>query len=64
MAKIIEAAPPRRVRCRECQALIEYLPEDVRTHTTPYTFFHDSQTWRYVPCPRPRCPGRGIISIA
>jgi hypothetical protein len=48
------------VRCNECRALIEYLPEEVKTHR--YTTMGASGCDTYVKCPRDGCPGRGVIT--
>lgn len=58
MPKIVRGPQPRLVLCEECQALIEYLPEEVQTE-------HRGSGSRYlvrcVKCPRRRCPGEGIV---
>lgn len=60
MAKIVEPPPPRRVPCDECRAVIEYLPEEVRTG---YASAQGERiTVQFIACPRPGCPGQGVIS--
>jgi len=54
MAKIVEDAVPKQVRCESCDALIEYLPEDVQ-----HMDLGDNCWSSSVKCPRPRCPGVG-----
>lgn len=46
MARIVKPPKPKRVKCDECGATIEYLPEEVEERT--YTCMGD--------------PGRGIIT--
>ncbi len=60
MAKIISPPVPRNVRCDQCRATIEYLPEDVEEHHgTDYSGGSDG--WKRVKCPRPGCPGHGYV---
>jgi len=60
MATIVEGPQPRRVACRDCKAVIEYLPEEVERH--------DGRDWtggpagyERVKCPRQGCPGHGYV---
>lgn len=39
----------KRVTCRQCSSILEYLPADVQTRTV--SSFGDSCTVSYVPCP-------------
>jgi hypothetical protein len=58
--KIVKPPRPRRVKCNECRATIEYLPEDVSEyHGTDYGGGPDG--YRRVKCPRVRCKGYGYI---
>lgn len=60
MAKIVEPPTGKRVKCRDCSATIEYLPEEVeRRDGTDYSGGADG--WERVKCPRPNCPGHGYI---
>lgn len=59
MAKIVKGPKPKRVKCQECKATIEYLPEEVKTRS--YTCMGEPSGDTYVKCPRPGCPGDGII---
>lgn len=60
MAKIVGGPKPKRVKCDACFATIEYLPEEVvEYHGTDYGGGPDG--WKRVKCPRPGCPGNGII---
>ena len=60
MAKIVKAPKPKRVKCDECRATIEYLPEEVqRRDGTDYGGGPDG--WERVKCPRGTCPGYGYI---
>lgn len=60
MAKIAEPPKPKRVKCNACFAVIEYLPEEVRTRNN--TVMGDPSQDTYVKCPREKCPDDGIIS--
>jgi hypothetical protein len=60
VAKIVEPAKPKRVTCKECSAVIEYLPEEVETHSGTYMCEPSGES--FVKCPREGCPGRGVIS--
>jgi hypothetical protein len=60
MAKIVEGPKPKRVKCRDCRATIEYLPEEVQEyHGRDYGGGPDG--YKRVKCPRPGCPGHGYI---
>ena len=60
MAKIVKPPKPKRVTCKECKAVMEYLPEEVEErHGTDYGGGPDG--WERVKCPRPGCPGYGYI---
>lgn len=60
MAKLVKPPKPRRVKCDECKATIEYLPEEVEEYSgTDYGGGPDG--YRGVKCPRVGCPGHGII---
>lgn len=52
MAKIVEPPKPRRCVCTDCEAVIEFLPEEV---------VYDSEMPPYLKCPRPGCTGRGAL---
>ena len=64
MARIVIEPKPKRIKCNECAAVIEYLPEDVvEKHGSMFDY---DWTTIYVPCPRETgkgtlCKGRGII---
>lgn len=58
--RIVEPPTGRRVKCRACGAVIEYMPEHVQRHDgTDYTGGADG--YERVKCPRPKCPGYGYI---
>ncbi len=58
MARIVEPPTGRRVKCRDCGATIEYMPEEVeRRDGVDY----DSAGYERVKCPRRGCPGHGYI---
>lgn len=60
MATIVEGPKPKRVKCKACEAIIEYLPEEVRQRD--YVDIDGSSGGQqFIPCPRPGCPGEGII---
>lgn len=60
MAKIVEDPKPRRVKCDECRATIEYMPEEVQErHGRDISGGPDG--WKRVKCPRTGCPGHGYI---
>lgn len=60
MAKIVDGPRPKRVACHACSATIEYLPEEVETvRHRDYT--GDLTVTEQVKCPRPGCPGHGVI---
>lgn len=59
MARIVEEPKHKRVSCTACQAVIEYLPEDVKTKT--WTSMGEASGEDHVKCPRLSCPGFGII---
>ncbi len=60
MARIVKPPKTKRVTCDKCFAVIEYLPEEVKTRR--YTCMGDSSEDTYVKCPREGCPDDGIIS--
>ena len=61
MAKIVSEPKPKRVECLDCEATIEYLPEEVE-HLPGGTVMGDWEPGRSrVKCPRPGCPGYGVI---
>jgi hypothetical protein len=46
VAKIVKPPKPRRIECDECQATIEYLPEEVKErHGTDYGGGPDGARW-------------------
>lgn len=55
MARIVEGPKPKRVKCKDCEAVIEYLPEEVLT-----SYWEDGGR-EYIKCPREKCPGDGVI---
>ena len=60
MARIVEPPKPKRVTCKDCGAVMEYLPEEVEEHHgTDYSGGLD--VWKRVKCPRVGCPGHGYI---
>lgn len=60
MAKIVEGPKPKRVKCEECRATIEYLPEEIEErHGTDYGGGPDG--WKRVKCPRKKCSGYGYV---
>lgn len=64
MPKIVVPPKPRRVKCNECKAVIEYFPEEIKERRwTDYGGGSNYET--YIPCPRigtkKKCPGEGII---
>ena len=60
MAKIVEPAKGKRVKCRDCGATIEYMPEEVEAvHGRDMSGGPDG--YERVKCPRPKCPGHGYI---
>ena len=50
MAKIVEGPKPRHVSCETCEAVIEYLPEEVETRNGQ--FMGETDGWKRVKCPR------------
>jgi hypothetical protein len=60
MPKIIEPPKPKRATCKACSAVIEYLPEDVKTETWYSMGEYDSTTYS-VKCPREKCPGTARV---
>jgi hypothetical protein len=52
MAHILSEPEYKKIKCNACAAIIAYLPEDYDGGTSGKEF---------VPCPRPKCPGEGII---
>lgn len=61
MAEIIKPPKKKRVRCRECKAVIEYLPEEIERHDgRDYSGGPDG--YERVKCPRPGCSGHGYVS--
>ena len=58
MAEIVEPPKKKRVPCRACEAVIAYLPEEV-DEVRPTG--EDATYTDRVKCPRPGCPGWGII---
>ena len=62
MATIVEGPKPKRVTCRDCSAVMEYLPEEVQEHHgTDYSGGPDG--YKRVKCPRPGCAGHGYIEV-
>jgi len=60
MAKIVEGPKPKRVTCRDCEAVIEYLPEEVERYSgRDYSGGPDG--YERVKCPRTGCPGYGYV---
>jgi hypothetical protein len=60
VAVILEQPELKRVKCRDCKAVIGYLPEEVQSyHGTDYSGGPDG--YERVKCPRPGCPGHGYI---
>lgn len=65
MPRIVKAPKPKRVKCDECGAIIEYFPEDPKERT--WTDYGGGSNYeKYIPCPRigkgkKKCPGEGII---
>lgn len=60
MAKIVEPPTGKRVKCRDCGATIEYMPEEVQEHHgTDYN--GGPVGYERVKCPRSGCPGHGYI---
>lgn len=60
MARIVEPPTGKRVKCADCGATIEYLPEEVEEYSgTDYSGGPDG--WKRVKCPRPGCPGHGYV---
>lgn len=60
MAEIVEGPKPRRVTCGSCEAVVEYLPEEVERHDgVDYSGGPDG--WERVKCPRAGCPGHGYV---
>lgn len=60
MAKIVKPPKPKRVKCDECKATIEYLPEEVEVYSGT-DMGGGPDGWRRVKCPREGCPGHGYI---
>lgn len=60
MARIVKGPKPKRVKCDECSATIEYLPEEVEErHGTDMGGGPDG--FKRVKCPRKGCKGHGYI---
>lgn len=55
-----EKVEGRRVRCDECDSLIEYLPEDVQ-RKDGVDYGGGPNGYERVKCPRSGCPGHGYI---
>lgn len=56
MAKLVSPPKPRRVKCNDCGATIEFFTEELQTIVTDYTGGTDEA----VKCPREGCVGWGI----
>lgn len=60
MAKIVKGPEPNQVKCRDCRATIEYLPEEIQTYSgTDISGGPDG--YERVKCPRNGCPGYGYV---
>ena len=60
MPRIVSPPEPKHVKCGDCRATIEYMPEEVEErHGTDYGGGPDG--WKRIKCPRPGCPGHGYI---
>lgn len=60
MAQIVEGPKLKRVTCQECEAVMEYLPEEVERHDgTDYA--GGSSGYERVRCPRAGCTGYGYV---
>jgi hypothetical protein len=60
MARIVSPPKPKRVKCKACEATIEYLPEEVEKRNG-IDYGGGPDGWERVKCPRPGCPGHGYI---
>lgn len=60
MARVIEEASEKRVRCRDCRAMIGYMPEEVQKYSGR-DISGGPDGYERVKCPRPGCPGHGYI---
>jgi len=63
MAKIVEGPKYKRVTCRDCEAVIEYLPEEVRRQDVYVLYSGEADGWVRVKCPRTGCTGYGYVSV-
>jgi hypothetical protein len=59
VAKIVKPPKPKQATCNACFAVVEYLPEEVKSWSG--TCMGDSTGYEYVTCPREKCPGRCVI---
>jgi len=65
MPKIAVPPKPKRVKCNECGAIIEYFPEELKERR--WTDYGGGGNYEaYIPCPRrgkgnKKCPGEGIV---
>lgn len=65
MPKIVAPPKPKRVKCNECGAMIEYLPEEPKERRWK-DYDGGGNYEKYIPCPRigkgnKKCPGEGVI---
>lgn len=65
MPRIVKEAKPKRVKCDECGAIIEFFPEEPKERRWK-DYSGDSNYEKYIACPRvgknnKKCPGEGII---
>ena len=62
MAPVIVQPPvPSLIQCDACKAIISYLPEDVET--SRWREYDGSPGGKsVVKCPRPNCPGYGVLA--
>lgn len=65
MAKIVDDAPERRVRCDQCKKMIEFSPHEVERCEIKEPWGSargSSEGYERVKCPADGCPGHGYIS--
>lgn len=60
MARIVDGPVYKRVKCNACGSTIEYLPEEVKERRGR-DYDGGGNGTDYVPCPREKCPGEGVI---
>jgi hypothetical protein len=61
MATIVTPPKKKRIGCNQCEAIFEYLPEEVEEKHFHSFWGGVSGGYKRVKCPREKCPGYGYI---